>query len=32
MSLAHLPKPSALGKLLDVASVGVGALADFGGN
>jgi hypothetical protein len=32
LSLAHLPKPSALGKLLDVASVGVGALTDFGGN
>jgi len=28
MTLAHLPLPSLLGKLLDVASVGVGALAD----
>jgi hypothetical protein len=32
ISLAHMPKPSALGKLFDVASVGVGALADFGGS
>ncbi|MDB5370568.1 MAG: hypothetical protein JWP20_2126 [Roseomonas sp.] len=29
ISLEHLPRPSALGKLLDVASLGVGALADF---
>jgi hypothetical protein len=28
MTLAHMPLPSLLGKLLDVASVGVGALAD----
>lgn len=28
IGLVHMPKPSALGKLLDVASVGVGALAD----
>jgi hypothetical protein len=28
ISLAHLPRPSLLGKLLDVASIGVGALAD----
>jgi hypothetical protein len=28
MTLEHLPRPSALGKLLDVASVGVGALMD----
>jgi len=28
MSLVHLPNPSALGKLLDMASIGVGALAD----
>ena len=28
ISLAHLPRPSLLGKLLDVASVAVGALAD----
>jgi hypothetical protein len=32
ISLAHMPLPSALGKLLDLASIGVGALADFGGN
>lgn len=32
ISMAHLPRPSLLGKLLDVASVGVGALADFGGS
>jgi hypothetical protein len=31
LSLAHLPLPSALGKLLDVASLGVGALADWAG-
>jgi hypothetical protein len=30
VSLAYMPKPSALGKLFDVASVGVGALSDFG--
>jgi hypothetical protein len=29
ITLAHMPRPSALGKLLDVASVGVGALKDF---
>jgi phage protein U len=28
ISLAHLPRPSLLGKLLDVTTVGVGALAD----
>jgi phage protein U len=32
MSLAYLPLPSALGKLLDMASVLVGGLADFAGN
>lgn len=32
MQLEHMPLPSALGKLLDAASVGVGALADWGGN
>lgn len=32
MTLVHMPRPSALGKLLDVASIGIGALADFGGN
>jgi phage protein U len=32
ISMAHMPLPSALGKLLDVASVVVGALADWGGN
>ena len=31
LSLAYLPKPSALGRLLDLTRVGVGALADFGG-
>jgi hypothetical protein len=30
--MAHMPLPGALGKLLDVASLGVGALADWGGN
>ncbi len=29
ISLEHLPRPSPLGKLLDVASLGLGALADF---
>ena len=28
ISLDHVPKPSAVGKLLDIASVGVGALMD----
>ena len=28
IALAHVPRPSLLGKLLDVASIGVGALAD----
>jgi hypothetical protein len=32
ISLAYMPKPSALGKLFDAASVAVGALSDFGGN
>lgn len=32
ITLQHMPLPSALGKLLDAASVGVGALADWGGN
>jgi hypothetical protein len=32
LTMAHLPLPSLLGKLLDVASVGVGALADLAGN
>jgi hypothetical protein len=32
MSLVHMPRPGALGKLLDVASIGVGALADWGGS
>jgi hypothetical protein len=32
IGLVHMPKPSALAKLLDVASVGVGALADAFGN
>jgi hypothetical protein len=32
LTLAHLPLPSALGKLLDFASLAVGGLADFAGN
>jgi hypothetical protein len=32
MTLRHLPKPGALAKVLDLVSVGVGALADMGGN
>jgi phage protein U len=32
ITMVHMPLPGALGKLLDLASVGVGALADFGGN
>jgi hypothetical protein len=32
ISLAHMPRPGALAKLLDVASLGVAALADWGGN
>lgn len=32
MTLAYMPLPGALGKLLDVASIGVGVLADLGGN
>lgn len=28
ITLVHVPRPSLLGKLLDVASIGVGALAD----
>ena len=32
ITLAHMPLPGALGKLLDVASLGVAALADWGGN
>ena len=32
LSLAYLPRPGALGKLLDLVSVGVAALADWGGN
>jgi hypothetical protein len=31
VSLAHMPLPGALGKLLDVASLGVAALGDAGG-
>jgi len=29
LRLAHLPRPGSLAKLLDIASVGVGALTDF---
>ncbi len=32
ITLVHVPRPSLLGKLLDVASIGVGALADGLGN
>lgn len=32
ISMMHLPRPGALAKLLDLASVGVAALADWGGN
>ena len=32
LTMVHMPLPSVLGKLLDVASLAVGALADFGGN
>jgi hypothetical protein len=32
LTMAHVPRPSLLGKLLDVASIGVGALADGLGN
>ncbi|HEY3499612.1 MAG TPA: hypothetical protein VGK73_33205 [Polyangiaceae bacterium] len=32
ISMVHLPLPGGMAKLLDIASVGVGALADFGGN
>ncbi len=32
IQLASMPLPGALGKLLDLAAVGVGALADAGGN
>jgi hypothetical protein len=30
MSLVHVPRPGVLGKVLDVAALGVGALGDFG--
>jgi hypothetical protein len=32
INMAYMPLPSSLGKLLDVASIGIGALTDFGGN
>lgn len=32
ISLAHMPLPGALGKILDVAAIGVGALSDIIGN
>jgi len=32
ITMAHMPLPSALGSLFSAVSVGVGALADFGGN
>lgn len=32
ISMAHMPLPGGLGKLLDLASVGIGGLADLGGN
>ena len=31
LPMAHLPRPGALGKLLDATSIGIGALADWGG-
>jgi hypothetical protein len=31
LSMAHMPRPGALGKLLDMASVAVPALSDWGG-
>jgi hypothetical protein len=31
LTLLHMPRPSALGKLLDIASIGVAALADWKG-
>ena len=30
LTLTHMPLPGALGQLLDLASLGVAALADFG--
>ena len=30
ISMKHMPRPGALGKLLDLASIGVAALADYG--
>jgi hypothetical protein len=32
VSLVHMPRPSALARLFDLGSIGIGALADFGGN
>jgi hypothetical protein len=32
ITMAHMPLPGALGKLLDVASIGIGALSDAFGN
>lgn len=32
ITMAHMPLPSALGPLFSAVSVGIGALADFGGN
>ena len=32
ITLAHMPLPGGLGKLLDLASIAVGGLADLGGN
>jgi hypothetical protein len=32
ITMAHMPLPSALGALFSAASIGVGALADFGGS
>ncbi len=32
ISMVHLPRPGGLAKLLDIAAIGIGALADFGGN
>lgn len=32
ITMEHMPRPGALGKLMDVAAIGIGVLADAGGN
>jgi len=32
IAMAHMPLPGIVGKVLDLASIGIGALADLGGN